>query len=139
MTVESDNTHRLERLEKRVDKIEDSINVNLQRIFEALDEMRVSHAENKCPAPGACVGLGKELEHAIVAHNATMLRVERLELAILKVEQLTIMESRNTERKFAQLDTQKAWILGAWSVVAFLASIIGAVAVIALRQLFEKL
>lgn len=139
MPTESDNTHRIERLENRVDKIEESINKHLQRIFESLEELRVHNAENKCPAPGMCVALSKELQNAITAHNATMLRVERLELDILKVEKLVQAESRTVERQFSKLETQKAWLLGAWSVVAFLASIVGAVAVVALKYVFDKL
>jgi hypothetical protein len=113
---------RIDQLEKRVEKIEDTISVKLQHIFEALEELRASG-----------IGPGKDLEHAITAHNSTMLRVERLELKILDMERQAVNESRATERQFAKIDRQKAWVLGAWSAVAFFASAFGAVVTIALK------
>lgn len=132
------NEDRIERLENRVDKIEDRINVNLQKIMEALEELRVASVKGACPAPGACVGLGKELEHAITSHNATMLRVERLELKLLEMERMAMMESRRVENQFHKIDTQKAWVLGAWSVVALAASIVGALSVAVLNYYLKK-
>ena len=130
---------RIDRLEKRVDKIEDSIDENLAKIFQALEELKVSGVKNACPAPGACVGLSSELQHAITAHNATMLRVERLELRILDAEKLAIQESRKVEREFAKLEKQKAWVLGAWSVIALCAAIVGTLITLLTTYLLNKL
>jgi chromosome segregation ATPase len=118
---------RIHRLENRVDKMEDSVAKNLQRIFEELQELRVSS-----------VGPSKELEYLLTAHNSTMLRVERFEIRLLDYERAAMAEARKTEREFAKLESQKAWLLGVWSVVAFLAAILGALLPVALNYLLRK-
>ena len=117
------NDDRIERLEDRVTRLETSIDSKLAQIFEKLNALTLDGVKNACPAPGACIGLGKELEHVLAAHNATMLRVERLELKMIEIE-------RSTTAGFHRIETQKAWILGAWSVVAFCAAIVGGIATI---------
>ena len=122
---------RIERLEVRVDKIEDRINVNLQRIFEALEELKVGAAKHACPSPGACIGLGDKLQETIKHHHATMLRVERLELKMIDMDRSTLTE-------FHKLEKQKMWLLGAWSVIAFCAAVIGAIIPIAINFYLKK-
>lgn len=84
---------RTDRLETRVDRLEDqyrediaAIHAKLDSVVAAINGALVSSAKHACPAPGACVGLSAELKATITAHNATMLRVERLELRILDIE-----------------------------------------------------
>jgi hypothetical protein len=122
---------RITQLEVRADKLENSIDAKLALIFDKLNALTLDTVRNACPSPGACVGLGKELEHAITAHNATMLRVERLELKIMEVD-------RRALEGFHKLETQKAWVLGAWSVIAFCAAIIGALATILVNYYLRK-
>lgn len=81
----------------------------LEKIFDKLNALTLLVTKQTCPSPGACVGLGEKLQQSIIAHNATMLRVERLELELIKLNQ------------------QKAWFLGAWSGIAFVGGIVGSV------------
>lgn len=122
---------RIERLESRVDKIEDRISVNLQRISESLEELKIGAAKHACPSPGACITLSEKLQETFRAHTATMLRVERLELRILEIDKATFTE-------FHKLEKQKMWILGAWSVIALVASFVGGIAVIAINIWLKK-
>ncbi len=130
-TMSTAAEERIERLESRVDKIEDRISVNLQRIFESLEELKIGAAKHACPAPGSCITLGEKLQETFRAHTATMLRVERLELRILEMD-------RSTTNEFHKLEKQKMWILGAWSVIALAASVVGGVAVIAVNIWLKK-
>ena len=130
-TRDTDSDSRIERLERRVDKIEDLINVQLQRIFEAINALTVEGVKNACPSPGACVNLTKELAHSIKAHDATMMRVERIELKMIDID-------REMVDKFHKIETQKAWVLGAWSVIAFCAAIVGALATILISHYLPK-
>jgi uncharacterized protein (UPF0335 family) len=103
------DAERINSLERRADRLEDKVDKTLGKIFEKLDELSGSVAKQACPSPGACVSLSNELQHVVAAHNATMLRVERLELELIKLNQ------------------QKAWVIGAWSAIAFFSSVIGAI------------
>jgi hypothetical protein len=125
MTAE-ERSDRVERLEKRVDKIEDLVAANLQRIFEALEELKIDGVRNACPSPGACLQLSHDLTSAIKYLDATTQRVERLELKILDLEREKMRETQRVQEEFHKLNVQKAWILGVWSAVAFFASVIGA-------------
>jgi len=99
---------RIDALETRMDRFEDTVGQDIRRIFEKLDALTEASHRNHCPTPGACITLSAELQHVLKAHNSTMLRVERLELELIRLNQ------------------QKAWIVGAWTVIAFFASIVGA-------------
>lgn len=114
---------RIDRLENRVDRLETSISADLRRIFEKLEILAIDTTKHACPAPGSCVGLSSKLQDAITAHNATMLRVERLELKILECERATMGE-------FHKLEKQKMWVMGAWSVISIISAIIGTLATI---------
>jgi hypothetical protein len=92
----------------------------LEKIFDKLNALEVLVTKQACPSPGACVGLGDKLQSAILAHNATMLRVERLELELIKLNQ------------------QKAWLLGVWSAIAFIAGIIGSIGTLVVAKLLGK-
>jgi len=107
---------RIDKLEHRVDRLETSIEAKLNAIFEKLNTLAVDTVRNACPAPGSCVKLGGDMEYLLKSHNATMLRVERLELQLISINQ------------------QKAWILGAWSVVAIIAAAIGSLGGIVLSN-----
>lgn len=87
------NDERTERLENRVDRLEDAYKADIVAIHAKLDALVTSvnsfvvrSVKNECPTPGACVGLAENLKNTIIAHNSTMLRVERLELRILAIE-----------------------------------------------------
>ncbi len=112
---------RIEKLEDRVDRLETSIAADLRRIFEKLETLSIEGAKNACPKPGACLNLGNDLEHLLRAHNATMLRVERLEIQLIALNQ------------------QKAWIMGAWAVVAIIAAAIGSLGGIFVAHYIGKL
>ena len=84
---------QIERLESRVDRLEDqyrtdvtAIHAKLDTLVNSINAALVKSAKSECPSPGACIGLGLELKNQVIAHNATMLRVERLELRILDME-----------------------------------------------------
>lgn len=118
---------RIERYEDRVTRIE----AKLDQIFAMMNSLSIAGVKNACPSPGACTGLSKELEHVIIAHNATMLRVERAELKTLEIERMMVSQ-------FHKIEKQKAWVLGAWSVVAFCAAIVGAIGTIAINHMLKK-
>lgn len=101
----NDTDHRNDRidmLEGRVDKLESTISADLRRIFDKLEALTTEGGKTG-------VATAKDLCHVTAAHNATMLRVERLEIELIKLNQ------------------QKAWLLGAWTVVALVSSVIGAI------------
>lgn len=136
---------RIDRLEERVDRLEvgtnaaiqkmtDGIDSKLAKIFEKLDTLALDGVRHACPSPGACIGLSQELTHAVKYLDANTKRVERLELEILKIERnsserISTLES-DTNRGFHKIEVQKAWVFGAWSVVAFLAAVVGAIGTI---------
>ncbi len=88
------STEQIDKLEDRVTRLEDRTETNIVAIHTKLDSLltlinglMVDTAKKpECPSPGACISLGVELKNQIVAHNSTMLRVERLELRILDME-----------------------------------------------------
>ena len=110
MTAE--HIFRLEQIEERVGKIEDRHEKVLDDIYKQLNSLNISV---------------NSLQTAIVAHNATLLRVERLELKMLEIEKDTMI-------KFHTIDKQKAWVLGIWSACGFFGAIIGTLATILLKQ-----
>jgi hypothetical protein len=65
--------------------------------------------------------------------------VERFELKLLDFERAAVAESRKVDAEFAKLEKQKAWILGAWSAIAFCSSIIGAVLTVVVSHFVDKL
>lgn len=84
---------RTDRLETRVDRLEDqyredvsAINSKIDLLVAAVNSSVVTSAKTACPSPGSCVTLSVELQNAIRAHNATMLRVERMELRMMTME-----------------------------------------------------
>ena len=84
---------RIDSLEKRVDRLDDQYREDVVAIHQKLDlltnsinEVLVKSARIECPAPGSCIALSERLSAQLVAHNATMLRVERLELRLMDVE-----------------------------------------------------
>jgi uncharacterized protein (UPF0335 family) len=113
------NDQRIDYLEERMTRFETGVAADIKQIFEKINALALSTLKTACPSPGACVGLSAELQHIIAAHNATMLRVERLEIELIKLNQ------------------QKAWIIGAWSSVAFVASIVGGVVTFVISKLWR--
>ena len=137
---------RIDRLETRVDRIENKIGADISKIFEKIDALSatvmqaaVDSAKHACPAPGSCVGLNDQLKHVIEAHNATMLRVERLELKMLDMDRETLKSLHRIDGQFANLEKQKAWILGVWSAIAFFAAIVGTVLTIMVGHFIDKI
>lgn len=117
-----DESHRIEALETRVERIEDcnrtdiaAIHAKLDGLTTLINSVLVGAAKSACPSPGACITLAEKLTSQITAHNATMLRVERLELKLMEVEKW--------QWKF----------VGALSAVIFIATMFGP----ALRKLFK--
>jgi hypothetical protein len=100
-------TERQNRTEARFEAAIKSIDTKLDALTAAINATMIDSARNHCPSPGACIGLSSELQHTIAAHNATMLRVERLEIQLI------------------QLHQERAKIIGIWSSIAFMASIVG--------------
>jgi len=87
------DTKQVELLEERVNRLEDRTNSEIVAIHSKLDSLStlinqvlVATAKRECPSPGACITLGEKLQNQIAAHNATMLRVERLELRMMDLE-----------------------------------------------------
>lgn len=103
---------RIDTLEDRVDKLENTISADLRRIFAKLEAITIEGGKNG-------VATAKDLMHVTAAHNATMLRVERMEIELIKLNQ------------------QKAWILGAWTVVALVSSIAGAFITFLISKLWK--
>jgi hypothetical protein len=84
---------RTDKLEQRVDRLEDAYKADVSAIHTKLDALvtavnnhMVTAVKRECPSPGACIGLSENLKGQITAHNATMLRVERLELRMMDLE-----------------------------------------------------
>ena len=84
---------QIEKLEDRVTRLEDRTNSEIVAIHTKLDALltlvnkaMVESAKHTCPAPGSCLVIGESLKSTITAHNATMLRVERLELRMMDIE-----------------------------------------------------
>jgi hypothetical protein len=125
------DNERIDKIETRVDRLESAFESKLDAIFAKLNTLAIDTVRNACPKPGACIGLSNDLEHAVRALNASLLRVERLELKILEVDRMCVSG-------FHKIETQKAWILGAWSVVAFCASALGAIATILVNYYISK-
>ena len=124
MTPES--THRIEALETRVERIEDTTRTDIVAIHNKLDGLAtllnqalVAGAKQACPSPGACINLARDLEHAMKILNANTLRVERLELELIKLNQ------------------QKAWVTGAWAAVVLIASALGGIASLLISKLWK--
>lgn len=118
MTAEQSD--RIDRIEVRVDRMEQRHEATLQKIFDKIESLTLVVTKQTCPSPGACVSLADKLEHALAGHNATMLRVERLELELIKLNQ------------------QKAWILGCWSTIAFLGGILGSIGTYIVSKFITK-
>ena len=70
---------RIDKLEERVNRIDDSIWTELKSINEKLTLLQVSEAKNHCPVPGKCLTLDTALGSAV-------LRIERLELALIDID-----------------------------------------------------
>jgi hypothetical protein len=98
---------RITRLESSTSESMKSIGEKIDKLTDAINATMLDSARNHCPSPGACISLSAELQHTIAAHNATMLRVERLEIQLI------------------QLHQERAKIIGVWSAIAFMASIVG--------------
>jgi hypothetical protein len=86
-------TKQIDLLEERVTRLEERTNQEIVSIHSKLDVLSnlinrslVESAKVACPSPGACITLSEKLQNTIAAHNATMLRVERLELRIMDME-----------------------------------------------------
>ena len=84
---------QIEKLDDRVTRLEHQSREDIVAIHQKLDtltnkinESLVSQAKRDCPAPGSCLVLSEQLKAAVTAHNSTMLRVERLELRMMKQE-----------------------------------------------------
>lgn len=140
------DNERIDRLEVRVDRLEDKIASDISKIFEKLHDLgesmakgAIEAAKNYCPAPGSCLTLSDNLKHLIEAHNATMLRVERLELKMLEMDRETMRSLHRIDGQFANIEKQKAWLLGAWSVVALGAAIVGTGLTIVVTHFLGKL
>jgi hypothetical protein len=115
MTQES--IDRIDRIENRVDHMEREV---LQKIFDKLESLTIIVTKQSCPSPGACIGLSDKLQQAIHYNTSTNLRVERLELELIKLNQ------------------QKAWLLGCWSAIAFFAGILGSIGTILVSKIITK-
>lgn len=107
---------QINRLDARIDRLESQWLEEIRRVHIKLDVLAESGARNACPSPGACILLGERLEHQILAHNSTMLRVERLEIRMLAK------------------DKKESWLLGAWAVIALFAAALGTVATIVVNH-----
>jgi hypothetical protein len=89
---------RIDRIESRVERLESRLSEDIKEIRDILACMSK-----------ASVKPVVELESLVLAHNATMLRVERLEVQIIKLLQ------------------ERAYILGGCAVIATIFSFIGVV------------
>lgn len=103
---------QISRLDTRIDRLENQWLEEIRRVHEKLNTLTESDANAK----GPLALVTERLENQIVAHNSTMLRVERLEIRML------------------DKDKREAWLTGAWAVIAFVASIIGAGATLLLSH-----
>ena len=98
---------RTDKLEERVTRIENDLWAELKEIRAKIEALIVRSAKNECPSPGACVSLGQKVDWITLSHDATMKRVERLELEIIR------------------LGKRESWILGAAAVVSIIGSFAG--------------
>jgi len=132
------DNERIDKLEDRVTRLETSIEAKLNQIFEKLNTLTVEGVKNACPSPGACLQLSHELTHAVKYLEATTQRTERLELKILEMERTAVEDAKKTTETFHKIEVQKAWVLGAWSVIAFFAAIVGALITILINYYLRK-
>jgi hypothetical protein len=144
---------RIDKLETRVDRLEDRIATDITKIFEKLDALTNSvnvnalrAAKAECPNPGACVQLSNDLTHTVKLLTAQTERVERLELKMLEFDRarvesdkINILAMQGVKEEFHKIDKQRAWVLGVWSAIAFFASVIGAVLTVIISHYLDKL
>lgn len=144
---------RIERLETRVDRIEDKVAADLSKIYTKLDEMSiviskaaVRAAKAECPNPGACVQLSHDLSHTVKLLTAQTERVERLELKILdfdkarvEADKQNVLALHEIQKQFHKIERDKAWVLGAWTVMALIGGIVGTVLTITISHFIGKL
>lgn len=123
---------RIDKLEARVDRIEAAFDQKLDAIYEKVNALTVASVKQACPSPGACVQLGRDLETSMKFLTACTERVERLELKLIEVDRYAITE-------FHKLEKTKAWLIGVWSGIAFVSSIIGAGLAILVNYILSKL
>ena len=86
-------SERIARLESCVDRIEDDLSKEMERLSVKIDALGacinnhlISAAKSHCPAPGSCVSLSSDLRHVILSHDSTMKKVIYLEGRILSIE-----------------------------------------------------
>jgi hypothetical protein len=84
---------RIERLEHRVDKIEDHLGDEVEKLSLKIDALGavinnhlIAAAKAHCPSPGACLVLASDMKKVMVDHDNTLRKVVVLENRILDVE-----------------------------------------------------
>jgi hypothetical protein len=122
---------RIDRIEQRQDDQERRIAAKLDQIFKSLEEMRLERVKNMATTE-------RDLERAVNVNTATLLRVERLELKMIDLERKHDDHERESAKKFACIDQQKSWFIGAFSVVGFVSSILGALSIMLIKYWLEK-
>jgi hypothetical protein len=84
---------RIERLENRVDKIEDNLGNEVEKLSLKIDALGavinnhlIASAKAHCPSPGACLVLANDLKSVVASNDHTMKKVIYLENRILEIE-----------------------------------------------------
>jgi hypothetical protein len=84
---------RIERLETRVDRIEDHHGEAMEKLSQKIDALGtvinnhlIAAAKAHCPSPGACLLLASDMKKVIIDHDKTLHKVLALEDRILTIE-----------------------------------------------------
>jgi len=107
-------TIRIDRIEKRVDRLEDQYRADVKAIHEKLDTLAklisddmIEKAENACPAPGTCIGLKARLDAVTATQDASQVKLALLELELRKFER------------------DRAYVLGGAAVITLVLTAVG--------------
>lgn len=132
---------QIEKLDDRVTRLEEAyradiitLHAKIDGLTTLLNQSLVANAKQACPSPGACIVLSEKLTAQVSAHNATMLRVERLELQIIEqgLERKELITRQNATEEFTKQDARikelEKWqgrLIGAFSLMMIALTIFG--------------
>lgn len=115
--------------DERFNRFESAVRADLLALAAKTEALSLAAAKESGAANVDATHLTDKLGALITAHNATMLRVERLELRIMEVDRAAMLG-------FHAIEKQKMWILGVWSVIAFLAAGLGALLPVVVKAMY---
>ena len=89
----TDDPERIDRLENRVDRLEErtaeelkSIGIKIDGLLNVINRHMLDQVKSACPSPGACITLAADLKTTIIQHGETVKKMISLEHRILAIE-----------------------------------------------------